>query len=283
MTTSHLTKLAVAITKQRLAHALLFISEDKEQLMWHAKELAAMLLCKNLGNTGHLSGSCKICNSCQRVWQSQHPNVHVLNRSGESADDDNADAEIKIDRIRELNAANRLKGYEEGAQIFILENAHLLTKQAANALLKTLEEPYSGRTFVLLAPSLFSVIPTITSRCQRLFLTPPTHENTQKTTEEIRDQGAEQNVEDILSSLFNAPLDKRIQVALELSSDRSILHERIVKSISQLDGVLHHSQSTAKTLPPVVTRQWLERSLSAEQKLRAHMNTQLCALEWLAA
>lgn len=267
----HLTN---AIAKLHLAHALLFVSEHKGTLLLRAKELAAMLLCKRSLGADLVYGGCKTCNACQRVWQSQHPNVHVLNSSEELADGDKRESEIKVDQIRELNAAHRLKGYEDGAQVFILENAHLLTKQAANALLKTLEEPYPDRYFVLLAPSLFSVMPTIASRCQRLFLAPPNDG-------ELAIKNSE-NVEEMLSSLFEAPLAKRIQVALELSADRDILLERIALSIGQLDSLLHQPKRTAQTPQAAVIRQWLERTLGAEQKLRAHMNAQLCALEWLA-
>src|ERR1700733_14229047 len=97
---SHLTN---AIAKQRLTHALLFISEHKGSLLMHAKKLATMLLCTRHVHADMVDGGCERCSHCQRVWQNQHPNVRLVNSSEEHIGTDTQETEIKVDQIRELN------------------------------------------------------------------------------------------------------------------------------------------------------------------------------------
>ena len=71
---------------------------------------------------------------------------------------------LKIDQIRQINAAIGLKPFEAKKRVYIIENAHLLTTEAANSLLKNLEEPPSHAMFILTALGADGMLATIVSR-----------------------------------------------------------------------------------------------------------------------
>ena len=73
---------------------------------------------------------------------------------------------IVVDQIRDLQAAIKVKTYQAGRRICFIDEAHLMTQQAQNAFLKTLEEPPSDTVFFLLAENTNTLLPTILSRCQ---------------------------------------------------------------------------------------------------------------------
>jgi DNA polymerase-3 subunit delta' len=80
--------------------------------------------------------------------------------------------EISIDQMREVASLAALPPYEGGHRVFIIDGAELLSTEAANALLKTLEEPSPKVVFLLLSAAEGILLPTVTSRCQRVELRP---------------------------------------------------------------------------------------------------------------
>lgn len=101
-------------------------------------------------------GGCKSCENCRLVEEQNHPDVRYWAPDGKTT---------KIDQIRQLIYAADLKAFRGGYQIHILDAA-TMTVDAANALLKTLEEPAEKKILILLAESMQGVLPTIASRCQ---------------------------------------------------------------------------------------------------------------------
>lgn len=99
---------------------------------------------------------CQKCEACRLVEEQNHPDVRYWAPDGKST---------KIDQIRQLIYAADLKAFRGGYQIHILDAA-TMTIDAANALLKTLEEPAEKKILILLAESMQGVLPTIASRCQ---------------------------------------------------------------------------------------------------------------------
>ncbi len=81
---------------------------------------------------------------------------------------------IKIEQIRDLNQALNLTSHRSGWKVAVISPAEVMTPNAANALLKTLEEPPAATTLVIIADTLTRVPPTIVSRCERIRLSPPT-------------------------------------------------------------------------------------------------------------
>ncbi len=106
---------------------------------------------------------CGVCRSCRKVVSGNHPDVRII---------DDSDQALKIERIRELQHELALSPVEGGFRVAVLCHFELATTSAANALLKTLEEPASQVVIVLTAPDPGSLLPTIVSRCQTITLRP---------------------------------------------------------------------------------------------------------------
>lgn len=108
---------------------------------------------------------CGRCPSCLKMAALHHPDLHIIEPDG---------AFIKIDQIRELQRELALRPYEAPKKGCIIDGADRLHPAAANALLKTLEEPPGEAVLILIAENLAAVMPTILSRCQQLRFAPMT-------------------------------------------------------------------------------------------------------------
>jgi DNA polymerase-3 subunit delta' len=141
-----------AISQQRIAHAYLFDGPTGigKKLVAHA--LACAFLC----DTGCGCGS---CSSCTTMAAGSHPDFHLLQPDGDS---------IKIDQIRILQSQLALRSFAGRGKACLIDNAELMTREAANALLKTLEEPTAGTLIIVISSQPESLLETIRSRCQRL-------------------------------------------------------------------------------------------------------------------
>ncbi len=112
---------------------------------------------------------CGHCSSCQRIAARQHPDVEVIDLA---SDGEGSRTEIGIDRVRRLQHDASLSPFEGSCKVFIVDGAELLSTEAANCFLKTLEEPLDRVVFVLLAVDEELLPATVVSRCQRLELKP---------------------------------------------------------------------------------------------------------------
>lgn len=104
---------------------------------------------------------CGVCRSCRRMLSGNHPDLRIF---------DSDDQSLKIDDIRELQRELALSPNEGRYRVTLLCNFERATNSAANALLKTLEEPASQVVLILTAPDPGALLPTIVSRCQMLAL-----------------------------------------------------------------------------------------------------------------
>jgi len=142
-----------AIETHRMAHAYLFTGPANVGKTHLAREVAAALNC-----TGD-SPPCGSCGPCLKTARGVHPDVSLL---------EGGDTRIKIDQIRELQRHLALSPYEGRWRVAIIADFETATVQAANALLKTLEEPPSRVVLILTATDASLLLPTIISRCQVL-------------------------------------------------------------------------------------------------------------------
>jgi DNA polymerase-3 subunit delta' len=110
---------------------------------------------------------CGVCASCRRILAGQHPDVLVIEPEG---------ATIPVARIRELVRQAGYHRHDAKIRFILIDPAEALAPAAANALLKTLEEPNPGTCFLLIARHASGLLPTIVSRCQRLRLAPVPHD-----------------------------------------------------------------------------------------------------------
>jgi DNA polymerase-3 subunit delta' len=123
-------------------------------------------LARRLAQALNCTGSefpCGACRSCDQIARGQHPDVVTLSPEGNS---------IKIEIVREVQSSLALRPVEARWRIAIILDAHRLTGAAADATLKTLEEPPATARLILTASATEAVLPTIVSRCQTIALRP---------------------------------------------------------------------------------------------------------------
>jgi DNA polymerase-3 subunit delta' len=153
-----------SLERNRLAHAYLFSGNSLKQLEDMARTLAKALNCQSstrrAANQLPLD-SCDACDSCRRIDQSNHPDILWVRPESKLRI-------IGIDQIRELMHMVNLKPTAARFKVGIIVAADRLTSQAANAFLKTLEEPPASSVLILLSTEPQRLLDTIISRCLRL-------------------------------------------------------------------------------------------------------------------
>ena len=142
-----------AVVKNKMGHAYLFRGPDGVGKKRTALTLAAYINCKS-----PLDGdSCGRCTTCRKYFSGNHPDLILVEPDG---------AAIKIGQIRELKHQLTFPPLEAKVRVIVLEDIHTMRREAANSLLKTLEEPAPGNLLILTADLAGNVLPTILSRCQ---------------------------------------------------------------------------------------------------------------------
>lgn len=179
--------------RERLPHAILFHGPEGIGKTLFAEHFAQSLLCQHPTADGHACGK---CDPCGWVSQYSHPDYRrvrpeVLEEDGGGESEEGADAgegkksgkatkapskEIKIDQIRALADFMNVSTHRQGMRVIVLYPAEALNTAAANALLKTLEEPPPNTMFLLVSNSLDRLLPTILSRCRKFALSMPLYD-----------------------------------------------------------------------------------------------------------
>lgn len=151
-----------SLRRGRLGHAYLFSGPDAEPL-----EEVAMTLAKTLSCTDRTDGtdSCDKCSPCVRIHECKHPDVFWVRPESKSR-------VITIDQIRDLMQMVQLKPMEARVKVGIIVAVDRLNIAAANAFLKTLEEPPAHSVLILTTTEPQQVLETILSRCLRLKFSP---------------------------------------------------------------------------------------------------------------
>ncbi len=144
---------------QEMTHAWLFTGPPGSGRSSAAVAFAQSLICSN--------GGCGACSDCNAAKTSGHPDVEIIRTEGLS---------IKVEEIRELLTRVAWAPSMGGWRVVVMEDADRLTESAVNALLKAIEEPGSRTVWLLCAPTLHDVLPTIRSRCRHLQLRTPSTE-----------------------------------------------------------------------------------------------------------
>ncbi|MCB9655799.1 MAG: AAA family ATPase [Deltaproteobacteria bacterium] len=172
----------------RVPHALLFVGPEGVGKATAARLFARALLCERAregegegedegglregalfggalrddlsrGTVSRGADGCGACGACIKMDAGSHADYHVIA---------NSDRSIKIDAIREAERQLRFRPFEGRAKILVIEDAHKVTIEAQNALLKTLEEPPGTAYIIMTTSRLGALLPTVVSRCQRV-------------------------------------------------------------------------------------------------------------------
>ena len=220
-----------SVASGKTAHAYLFEGIDGCGRRTTAMALIQALFCSN--GTG-----CGSCPSCRKMISGNHPDLHLLEPDG---------AFIKIDQIRDLQKELSLRPYEASRKACIIEAAERMNASAANAMLKTLEEPPGNAIIVLLSTDASAVLSTIRSRCQLLGFAPLPHDS-------VRDylvaRGIPGDVAETAAGIARGSIGK----ALEISGQETIG--------SRLDQIAEISTVSLSAVEPLFA---LSERLSADK------------------
>lgn len=204
---------------------------------WLARQLAAALLCER--GTGRACGHCASCRWCE---SDSHPDLRVIRPAADEAE--RADAEsisprstakpsrdIRIEQIRALSGFTETVSHRGGRKIVLITPADTMNGAAANALLKTLEEPHPGTQFLLVSSRPERLAATVRSRCRKVPISAPPAEVSKAWV--MKATGADANrVAAWLAYASGAPLR-----AVELAqSDAGQILERLIEVIGGLPG-----------------------------------------------
>lgn len=158
-------QLTLPLTMGKNHHALLI----KYILGCGEDELIYQLIMRLLCLSPHKNHPCKKCHSCQLFLADNHPDYHLI-------EPEKTKSTIGIDQIRKISTKIYEHSQQGGNKVIWVKTASLMTEAAANALLKTLEEPPENTYFILSDIENGQLLPTIRSRCRFYFLTPPENE-----------------------------------------------------------------------------------------------------------
>jgi len=154
-----------SLARGRLGHAYLFTGHQLEQLESLARTLAKTLNCGNPVKTGGVATDCcDDCPACRKIDSDTHADMHWARPESKSR-------VVTIEQMRELMREIQLKPTEAGYKVAIITAADRLNPQAANAFLKTLEEPPAKSVLILLTTEPQRILKTVLSRCLRLNFT----------------------------------------------------------------------------------------------------------------
>ena len=168
------------------------------------KKEVGLLLAKSLFCQSPLDGyiPCEACTNCKRIDTGNHPDFHLIEPDGLS---------IKKQQIHDLQEEFAKTGVESKQKVYIIVHADKMTVNAANSLLKFLEEPNSQTFAILISEQVQKILPTILSRCQTLTFMPLSPENLVK---KFTEEGIEKDKAPLLAQITN-----NVDEALVLNKD----------------------------------------------------------------
>ncbi len=149
---SIVTALTNAVLKDKISHAFLFTGPRGTGKTTTAKLLAKAINCENEEKV-----ICGVCSSCVQATKNTHPDIVEIDAASNNG----------VEEIRNLIERVKFMPIEGRYKVYIIDEIHMLSQGAFNALLKTLEEPPEHVVFILATTEIHKVLPTIISRCQR--------------------------------------------------------------------------------------------------------------------
>jgi DNA polymerase III subunit delta' len=196
-----------SIMKNRVAHAYLFEGEKGTRKKEVSMLFAKALLCERQKD----GKACEECNNCRRINNGNHPDLHLVEPDGLS---------IKKEQIKSLQEEFSKTGVESKKKIYIIVHSDKMTVNAANSLLKFLEEPLADTTAILITENIHRILPTILSRCQTVSFKPLPKEHL---TKQLVDEGIQPHMASMAANLTN-----RYEEAVEICQNEWFAQARII-------------------------------------------------------
>ena len=201
------------LNTKNILHSYLFIGEDGIGKKMLAKEFAKAILCTSENNR-----PCNICKSCVEFNTNNNANFNLINEEGSA---------IKIEQIRNMQVKIAEKPINSNYKVYLINDAELMTQEAQNCLLKTLEEPPEYIVIILITSNENKVLNTIKSRCMKLYFNNLDKNSVKKVLTEKFE------MEDINDSFLDAA-GGSIKKAL-LIKEKSSEYEQITKLFDIID------------------------------------------------
>ncbi|NRA21863.1 MAG: DNA polymerase III subunit delta' [Oceanospirillaceae bacterium] len=226
----------------KLPHALIINGVQGIGKLHFASSIAQLVLCQDKS----AEKACNQCRSCQLFTSSGHPDLYHLTP-------DEGVEQIKVDQVRDLSGFMQSTAQQGGYRVVILDVAEAMNISAANALLKTLEEPGDKSLLLLLSNQLGQVMPTIKSRCQRIDCPIPPSSMAEKWLQEQLSMDAA-GAAQLLSVVHGAPL---MGLGFKERGEQALRADFFVGLKSILQG-----KTTAITLAPIYAKKDIKLLLS---------------------
>lgn len=219
-------QLAQLAEANKLPHALMLAGPKGVGKRHFAEALAQRLLCQHPRG----ASACGQCRGCELNKAATHPDLlHLLPEEAGKA--------IKVDLVRELTEALGKTAQQAGYKVVILEPAEAMNTNAANALLKSLEEPAANTLLLLVSHSPSAVLPTIRSRCQLRSFAMPRQEQVLRWLSPLL-AGRELQAEDLLAAARGAPLTALALLEGDALEEREQLLQQLTRvSLGQLSAI----------------------------------------------
>ncbi|MGL5915787.1 MAG: hypothetical protein ACRCZG_05960 [Culicoidibacterales bacterium] len=283
-----------SLAKQRLSHAILFHGQPLAIQLEFARFVIQAKLCREKNQ----NQPCGHCSTCNRIMHGMHPDIILIEPDG---------ASVKKEQVQQLQRDLSQTSFETGEQFYIIVSAELMTIQAANSLLKFLEEPTGQQIAFLLVSNPTKLLTTILSRVQVIQLLPPNQQQrmtalvTQGMNEQyafyasvltadyerlqqlVQDEQFQQLVHDVEAYVEQLELQGQSPLIAQIKLEKWFAKRQQALEVVQLliaiyEQLYHHKQANLGTigrkLETVIDRQVyqnrLKQLLKLERNLRAN-------------
>jgi len=243
--------------RARLPHALLLKGAQGIGKFDLAMNLAQSVLCEQPRADGM---ACDTCPSCHWFGQESHPDFRLLQSEALAAEDGVGEGgkkparQIIVDQVRALSDFSNLSSHRGGYRVVLVHPAESMNANAANALLKTLEEPPGQMLFILVTHKPQHLLPTILSRCHGIAVAMP---SAQASLDWLQQQGVTDA--SVLAQAGFAPLLAR---KLAEQGDASEEHELVIQALrrpEEMDEFALADRLKSKRVEPAKVIQWLQQ------------------------
>ena len=219
-------KIVACHQKGRMPHALLLAGSRGLGKLTFAKSLGELMLCER-----NLTQACQICRGCQLFRVGNHPDFFEVSLKEKSK-------AIKVTQIRDLIAALNQTSQRGHYQVVILFPAEAMNRAAANAFLKTLEEPSGQVLVILVTHQSGTLLPTIVSRCQRVLFKTYSDPTTIQWVE-TQVKGDKNKARQLLALTNHAPLHAIKLESLNYSSLRDLVLKSLINTVMQRESAVN--------------------------------------------
>ncbi len=243
------------VRRDRLPHALLLRGSEGIGKLAFAEALTRALLCESPDTPGAACGKCAACG-----WMEQggHPDFRRIEpeslaepaEAEQGGEKKKPSEQIQVEQVRDIGNFVVMTSHRGGSKVVLIHPAETLNANAANALLKNLEEPPPRTQFILVAHRWHRLPPTIRSRCQHIMLPPP---DTAVALAWLRTQDI-RNPELALAQAGGAPL-----LALRFDDEYWRLRAAFLDAITSRSFDPLHASEALRECPPALVTTWLQK------------------------